>query len=119
MDTEDIPPATLKPAPVTVAWEIVTAAVPLLVRVNVWGLLDPATTFPKFRLVALAASVPEELELEFEPDFAPGAPAPVKPTQPASERTARDARISANKPTGARRLSLEWMRRIDCFFMTN
>ena len=83
METEDIPPTTLKPAPVTVAWEIVTAAVPVLVRVKVWGLLDPAATFPKFRLVALAASVPEEELFEF--DFAAGVPAPVKPTQPVSD----------------------------------
>src|ERR1700680_4478900 len=102
MEAEDIPPTTLKPAPVTVAWEIVTAAVPVLVRVKVWGLLDPATTFPKLRLVALAASVPEELEL----DFAAGFPALVKPTQPASDRTERDARIRANKPSGTRRLGV-------------
>jgi hypothetical protein len=35
METEDIPLTTLKPAPVTVACEIVTAAVPVLVRVKV------------------------------------------------------------------------------------
>jgi hypothetical protein len=102
METEDIPPTTLKPAPVTVACEIVTAAAPVLVRVKVWGLVDPATTFPKLRVVALAASVPEVVEVEF--DFAAGVPAPVKPTQPASERAARDARIRANMPSGARRL---------------
>jgi hypothetical protein len=103
METEDIPPTTLKPAPVTVAWEIVTAAVPVLVRVKVWGLLDPVMTFPKLRLVELAASVPE-LELEDELDFAAGVPAPVKPTQPASDSTARHARIRANMPSGTRRL---------------
>lgn len=104
METEDIPPTTLNPAPVTVACEIVTAAVPVLVRVKVWGLLDPAATFPKFRVVALGASVPEEEELEFELDFAAGVPAPVKPTQPESDRAARDARSRANGPSGARRL---------------
>src|SRR5258708_346859 len=111
METEDIPPMTLKPAPVTVAWEIMTAAVPVLVRVNVWGLLDPAATFPKFRLVALAASVPEGVE--FEPDFAAGVPAPVNPTQPASDKSARDARDRANMPSGARRLRVTrvWERR--------
>ena len=101
METEDIPPTTLKLAPVTVAWEIVTAAVPVLVRVKFWGLLDPAATSSKLRLVALAASVPE---LEPELDFRPGVPALVKPTQPVSDRTARDTRIRANKPSGARRL---------------
>jgi hypothetical protein len=104
METEDIPLTTLKPAPVTVACEIVTAAVPVLVRVKVCGLLEPAATFPKFRVVALAASVPEEEVLEFEPDFAAGVPAPVKPTQPESDRTARDERIRAKRPSGARRL---------------
>ena len=94
----------LKPVPVTVACEIETAAVPVLVRVKVWGLLDPAATFPKFRVVALAASVPEEEALEFELDFAAGVPAPVKPTHPESDRTARDARSRANRPSGARRL---------------
>jgi len=94
----------LKPVPVTVACEIVTAAVPVLVRVKVWGLLDPAATFPKFRVVALAASVPEEEVLEFELDFAAGVPAPVNPTQPESDRAARDARSRANRPSGARRL---------------
>ena len=81
-----------------------------MVKLKVWGLLDPAATFPKFRLVALAASVPEEEEFEFELDFAAGVPAPVKPTQPVRDRAAKDARIRAKKPSGARRLRvmLEW-----------
>lgn len=90
--------------PVTVALEIVTGAVPVLVRVNVWGLLDPIVTFPKFILVVLAASVPEGVALE--PDFAAGVPAPVNPTQPASDKTARNASIRANEPSGARRLRI-------------
>jgi hypothetical protein len=119
METEDIPLMAVKPAPVTVACEIVTAAVPVLVRVKVWGLLDPAATFPKFRVVALAASVLEEEVLEVELDFAPGVPAPVKPTQPESDRTARDERIRANRPSGARRLEFvcEWERKFVCAFM--
>ena len=103
MATEDIPPTTLKPVPVTVACEIVTAAVPLLVRVKVCGLVDPSATFPKLRVVALATSVPEEGEPE--PDFAAGVPAPVKPTQPASDISARHEKISAKRPSGAR-----WLR---------
>ena len=103
METEAIPPTTLKPAPVTVAWEIVITVVPVLLRVKVWGLFDPRATLPKLRLVALAASVPK---LEPELDFPAGVPAPVKPTQPASDRAARDARIRANMPSGARRLSV-------------
>jgi hypothetical protein len=102
MDTEDIPPAMLKPVPVMVAWEIVTAAVPVFARVNVCGLLDPTATFPKFSLVAFAESVPEAAGLE--PDFFAGVPAPVNPTQPESDKTARDARMRAKKPSGARRL---------------
>jgi hypothetical protein len=112
METEDIPPTTLKPAPVTVAWEIVTAAVPVLFRVKVWGLLDPMATLPKFRLEALAESVPEE-EVEVELDFVAGVWAPVKPTQPESDSNARDERIRANRPSGARRLEIvcEWERK--------
>ncbi len=102
MDTEDIPPTTLKPAPVTVAWEIVTVAVPVFVRVKVWGLLDPAATFPKLKLVTLAASVPDEVEGEL--GFAAGVPALVKPVQPAIDSTVRHARIKANMASGARRL---------------
>jgi hypothetical protein len=103
METEDIAPAMLKPAPVTVAWEIVTAAVPVLVRVSVCGLLVPGATFPKFRLVALAARVPvgDEVELDFG-----AVPAPVEATQPESDSTARHARISENMPSGARRLGV-------------
>lgn len=90
METEAIPPTTLKPAPETVAWEIMTAAVPVFVRVNVCELLEPAATFPKLKLVALAASVPM-LELV----FAAGVPALVRPTQPESVSvTRREKRIA-------------------------
>jgi hypothetical protein len=105
METEDIPPTTLKPVPVTVAWEIMTAAVPVLDRVNVRGLLEPVATFPKLRLMELAESVPE-LELGAEFDLAAGVPAPVNPMQPESDKAARDARSRANEPSGARRLSV-------------
>jgi len=113
METDDMPPTTLNPAPVTVACVIVTVAVPVLVRVKVWGLLDPAATFPKFRLIGLAASVPGEAGFEVELDFAGGVPAPVKPTQPESDSTARNARIRANGPSGARRIGvkLRWLGR--------
>ena len=117
-------PTILNPAPVTVAWEIVIAAVPLFDRVRVWGLLDPADTLPKFRLVALAASVPEEAPFEFEFvfEFPLGVPAPVKPTQPESDKTANVARTKAKTPSGARRLEdcwcVEWDRRVWCAFIT-
>jgi hypothetical protein len=84
----------------------VTAAAPVFVRVRVWGAVDPVATFPKLRVAALAASVPEVAGLEFEFDFVAGVPAPVKPTQPASESAARDARIRVSVPSGARRLSV-------------
>ena len=100
MAIEDIPPTTLKPAPAMVACEIVTAAVPVLDRVKVCGLVDPSATFPKLRLVALAASVPEEAEVD--PDFVTGVPAPVRPTQPASDSNARHEKISAKRLSGAR-----------------
>jgi hypothetical protein len=101
MATEDIPPTTVKLAPVIVACETVTAAVPVLVSVKVCGLLDPATTFPKLRLVEFAASVPAE---EVEVDFSAGLPAPVNATQPASDIIAKPARSRASRPSGARRL---------------
>jgi hypothetical protein len=82
----------------------VIAAEPVLVKVKVWGLLVPVATFPKFKLMGLAASVPEEAGFEVELVFVWGVPAPVKPTQPASDSTARNARIRANGPSGARRL---------------
>lgn len=80
-----------------------TAPVPVLVKVKVRGLLVPAVTFPKLKLMLLAVSVPV-LEPEGEPDFAAGVPAPVKPKQPVIESTAKHARMSANMPSGAGRL---------------
>ena len=92
------------PGPEMVTFDIVPAPVPVLVRVKAWRLLDPATTFPKFRLVAFAASVPEEVAVEL--DFAAGVPALVKPTQPEIDNTARHAKIRVNMPSGARRLGV-------------
>jgi hypothetical protein len=99
METEDIPPTTLKPAPEIVAFEIVTVAVPVFVTVSVWELLEPVVTFPKVRLVALAASDPEGAVLE----LAAGVPAPVNPVQPEIVRAARRARIMASEVSGVRR----------------
>jgi hypothetical protein len=79
METEDIAPTTLKPGPKTAAWEIVTAAVPVFVRVTVCMLFEPGATLPKLILVALAASTPADAL--FEVVF-PGVPALVSPTQP-------------------------------------
>ena len=104
MEAEDIPPVTLKPVPVMAAWEIVTVAVPVLAKVKVWALLEPIAIFPKLRLVALAASVPDEDGDEGEFDFVAGVPALVKPVQPVIDSTARHPRISANMPSGTRRL---------------
>ena len=102
MAMEDIPPTTLKPVPATVACEIVTDAVPVLESVRVCGLVDPSTTFPNVRLVLLAASVPEE-EGELELVLLAGVPAPVRPTQPASDSAARVVIISAKTPSTGRR----------------
>ena len=101
MEAEDIPPTTPKPAPVKFAWEIVTGEVPVFDRVRVWGLLNPITTFPKFMLVGLAASVP--VEVTGEVVFAAVDPALVKPVQPVIDSTARHPRIIANMPSGTRR----------------
>jgi len=79
METEDIPPTTLKPAPVTVALEIVIGVVAVFVSVKVCVLFKPGATFPKVKLVALAASAPVGVLVE---PFFPGAPALVNPTQP-------------------------------------
>ena len=44
----------MNPAPVKLACETVTLAVPVLDRVTVWELLLPTVTFPKLRLAGLA-----------------------------------------------------------------
>ncbi len=79
METEDVPPTTLNPAPEAVALEIMTEAVPVFVIINVCELFEPVAVFPKLTLVALAVSVP----------------ALVNPTQPervkVSSRVARTA----------------------------
>jgi hypothetical protein len=90
----------LKPAPVTVTWEIATATVPVFVKVSVCRLLDPVATLPKLKLVALATSVPTEVVLELV--FADGALDLVKPTQPERDNVARKARKMANNVRGVR-----------------
>lgn len=52
-----VAPLTVKPAPLTVAEEIVTAAVPVEVSVTGSIALDPTVTLPKFRLAGLTESV--------------------------------------------------------------
>ncbi len=49
-------PLMVKPEPVAEAWEMVTVAEPLLVRVTVWVPLLPTATEPKVMLVGLAPS---------------------------------------------------------------
>ena len=100
METEDIPPTTPKPAPAVVACEIVTAAVPVFVKVSVCRLLDPVATLPKLKLVALAASVPAEAVLEFV--FADGVLEFVKPAQPERDNVARKAIKMTNDVSGIR-----------------
>jgi hypothetical protein len=90
----------LKAAPLIVACEIETAAVPVFVSVRVWELLEPAITFPKLRLVALAASDPEDAALDFEVEA--GVPALVSPTQPERDNTAMDVRNMNSKVRGVR-----------------
>lgn len=122
MVIEPIPPVTLKPVPVMVPCEIVTGPVPVLDNVRVCELEDPVVTFPKLRVVELAVRVPEEPELEPDVELDFGVPAPVRPTQPESDKTARAAK-SSKKPSGAGRLEVfdceerqqEWV----CAFMAN
>jgi hypothetical protein len=86
--------------PVSVACEIVTDAVPVFVRVSVWELLEPVVTFPKVRLVALAANDPEEAVVEFA--LAAGVPAPVNPVQPDIDRAAKRTTIIVSEVGGVR-----------------
>ena len=51
-----VKPVMLKPVPETLAREIVTPAVPLLVNLMVCELLVPVITFPKLAVVGVAAS---------------------------------------------------------------
>lgn len=96
METEDMPPVTLNAEPVMDPCEIITEAVPLLVRVKVWEELEPRATFPKLKLVALAASVPDVAVLE----FAAGVPAPVSPMQPVRDNAAIMARKMVRSVNG-------------------
>jgi len=61
-----VPPlTTVKPVPEIVAWEMLTVAVPVFVRVTLCVALVPAATLPKLTVVEPADSAPE-----------PAAPAP-------------------------------------------
>jgi hypothetical protein len=91
----------LNALPVIVAWRIVTVVVPVLLSVKVWGLLEPAATLPKFKLVALSARVPGVPELDL-PDVEP---APVRPTHPEMDRATNVAMSNAKKPIDMRLLS--------------
>ena len=84
----------------TVAWEIVMAAVPVFVSVSVCRLLEPVATLPKLKLVALPASVPAEAVLEFV--FADGVLEFVKPAQPERDNVARKAIKMTNDVRGIR-----------------
>jgi hypothetical protein len=55
---EGFPPITLNPAPVIVACEMVTVAVPVLVTVKLCVVVFPTATLPKLRLAPLAESTP-------------------------------------------------------------
>jgi hypothetical protein len=119
MEIEDIPPTTLKPAPVIVACEIVTEAVPVLVRVRAWVLLEPVFTFPKDRLVALAASDPDEAVLEVL--FAAGVPAPVNPVHPEMDRMPKRTRKVVSRLNGLIGFETKSRRGLafGCDFMAN
>src|ERR1035441_1026976 len=106
METEDMLPARLNSEPVTVACEMVTAAVPLLVRVKVCEELDPRVTFPKLTLVALAASALDAVELF----FAAGVPAAVSPTQPETDNAAIKATKMVRSVDGVGRFRVECER---------
>jgi hypothetical protein len=119
MEIEDIPPITLKPAPVMVACEIVTEAVPVLVRVRAWVLLVPVFKFPKARFVALAASDPDEAVLEVL--FAAGVPAPVNPVHPVIDRMPKSTRKVVSEVNGLIGFETKPQRELvfGCDFITN
>jgi len=84
IETADMLPTRLKPEPVTAASETVTEAAPVFVSVTVCRLLDPGTTFPKFKPAALALRVP----VAGEPfDALEAEPAPVRARQPEMDRS--------------------------------
>jgi len=86
----------------------VTVVLPELLMVSVCGLLDPAETFPKLRVVALGTSVPAEPLPE--PELVAGEPALVKPTQPVTESRALIVTITENMPKEDRPLCLPHKR---------
>ena len=54
-----MPPTTEKPAPETVAWEILTVAVPEFLTVTLCDVVLPTATLPKLGLLGVADRVPE------------------------------------------------------------
>ena len=92
-------PLAVYPAPEILTLEMVTFEFPALVIVAPRTLLPPRLTFPKLRLVALAASCPEEVVSEFE--FADRVPEPVSPTHPERDNVVRKTRKMANNVSGA------------------
>jgi hypothetical protein len=76
----------------------VTVALPELLIVNVCGLLVPAITLPKVKLVALGTNVP----VAPEPGVVGVEAEPATPTQPVMDRTARVAVIKASMPKDGR-----------------
>jgi hypothetical protein len=76
MEFDGLPPITVYPTPVMVAWEMFTGALPVFVTVKLCVLLFPTETFPKLTLVELAESTPV-----LDPGFPEPEPALVVPTQ--------------------------------------
>ena len=70
IELDGLPPTTVYPAPVIVAWEMFTVAVPVFVTEMLWVLLFPISTFPKVTLEELAESTPA-----VDPGFPPTFPA--------------------------------------------
>jgi hypothetical protein len=85
IETADMLPTRLKPEPETAASETATDAAPVFVSVTVCRLLDPETTFPKFKLAAFALRVPAAVEPVDDLDF--DEPAPVRARQPEMDRS--------------------------------
>lgn len=97
-------PLSVKPAPLTVARETVTAAVPVLVMVPDSGSLLPTCTVPKLPVAALKASCPLPVIDVVAADFAE-----LNPWQPIKAARLRRAKP---KETPRRAFSMRFGRKI-------
>ena len=95
-------PLAAYPAPEILVAEIAIDQFPVLAIVTPRTLLPPRLTFPKSRLVALAANDPDSEEVAPEFEFAACVPTPVTPPQAERNNAARKVRKMADDVSGMR-----------------